>query len=504
MIASVASSTLFGVEGRPVSIEVHVSSGLPAFTVVGLPDAACRESRDRVCAALLSSGLPWPMRRVTVNLAPSGVRKGGVGLDLPIAIALLVATEHVPAAAVDGCAFLGELGLDGSVRRIAGVLPLVDALHARAVVVSRDCAPEASLVARVPVRGVSTLTEVVDALRGRATWPDPAAPAPAEAGESIPDLADVRGQVLGRWAVEVAAAGGHHLLLSGPPGSGKTMLARRLPGLLPRLDIDRALAVTRIHSAAGIPLPPGGLVDRAPFRAPHHSSSSVSLIGGGTASMRPGEVSCAHHGVLFLDEMGEFPASVLDCLRQPLEEGVVWVSRAKASVVFPAQFLLVGATNPCPCGEGTAPGACRCTDAARSRYARRLSGPLLDRFDLRVGVDRPAVEELLAATPAEPTAAVAARVAAARGAAKGRGFGCNAELPADRLDQLAPLTAPAARVLERELRGGRISARGLHRIRRVARTLADLGGGPDLVDDDHVCGALELRSLNVLPPAVSS
>jgi magnesium chelatase family protein len=282
------------------------------------------------------------------------------------------------------------------------------------------------------------------------------------------------------------------------------MLARRLPGLLPRLDIDRALAVTRIHSAAGIPLPPGGLVDRAPFRAPHHSSSSVSLIGGGTASMRPGEVSCAHHGVLFLDEMGEFPASVLDCLRQPLEEGVVWVSRAKASVVFPARFLLVGATNPCPCGEGTAPGSCRCTDAARARYARRLSGPLLDRFDLRVGVDRPAVEELLAATPAEPTSAVAARVAEARAAARQRGFGCNAELPADRLDQLVPLTAPAARVLEHELRGGHISARGLHRIRRVARTLADLRGVPDVVDDLHVCGALELRSLNVLPHAVAS
>jgi len=494
VISAIPSATLFGVDGSAVLVEVHVSQGLPGFTIVGLPDAACRESRDRVRAALMSSGLSWPLRRVTVNLAPSGTRKGGPGLDLPIAVGLLVAAGELDAEAVKGMALLGELGLDGTIRRVPGVVPLVEAMEAPVVVVPPDCGHEAALVGRHRVHVASTVTELLACLRGESPWPRMPDPPPRPPAGGGVDLAEVRGQQVGRAALEVCAAGGHHLLLSGPPGSGKTMLAVRLPGLLPPLERDEALVATRIHSAAGGALPGGGLVDRAPFRAPHHGASSVALIGGGSAWMRPGEVSLAHGGVLFLDEMAEFPAPVLDALRQPLEEGVVRVSRAKASVSFPARFLLIGATNPCPCGEGGPRGACRCSDAARARYHRRLSGPLLDRFDLRVVVGRPEVGALLGGPAGEATSAVADRVAAARERARARGAVANAHLPARRLDELAPLTPTASRLLEQRLRNGTLSARGLHRVRRVARTVADLAGAPALVDDDHVGLALGLRA----------
>ncbi|MFP5320491.1 MAG: YifB family Mg chelatase-like AAA ATPase [Acidimicrobiia bacterium] len=491
VLASVTAATLLGVTGHRVRVEVHVGSGLPSFSLVGLPDAACREARDRVRAAIASSELAWPMQRITVNLAPSSLPKIGTGLDLAVAVGVLVATGAVPAEAVEGWAFVGELGLDGSLRPVRGTVPLVAGVRAgvRGVVVAPAAAGEAAVVGGVEVRCAGTLGEVVAALRAERPWPDPP-PVDEPPPEVQPDLADVRGQPLGRRAVEIAAAGGHHLLLTGPPGAGKTMLATRLPGVLPDLDEEAALEVTQIHSAAGLTAA-RRLVRRPPFRAPHHTASAVALIGGGAAALRPGEVSCAHRGVLFCDELGEFPPSVLDALRQPLEEGVVRINRVRASTTFPARFQLVAATNPCPCGPGA--GGCRCSEHSRARYVRRLSGPLLDRIDLRVEVDRPEPGDLLGGGDGEPSSVVARRVVAARRRAAERGVRVNADLPTAVLRRSAPLTPGARRLLEALVRSGRLSGRGVDRVRRVALTVADLDGCEPPLDEQRIAVALAFR-----------
>ncbi|MDJ0848474.1 MAG: YifB family Mg chelatase-like AAA ATPase [Myxococcota bacterium] len=481
-MSRVLGAALQGVEGVPVEVEVRISSQLPKVDVVGLPEAAVRESAARVRAAIASSGLEFPQHRVTVNLAPAEVRKSGAGLDLAIAVGVLAASGHLECGGLDGIGMVGELALDGRLRAVRGALALTLALRdagCRRVVVPAPSAAEAALAPGIEVLSAPDLRSVCGHLHEAGEPLETARPARAATPVGYPELSDVRGQEHAKRALEIAAAGGHAIFLRGTPGCGKTMLARRLPGLLPPPSFEEALAVTRIHGAAGQLGSEAPIVSQRPFRAPHHTASTAGLLGGGQPP-RPGEVSLAHHGVLFLDELPEFQRSTLEALRQVLEDRRVVIARARSTCVFPAHVQLVTAANPCPCGwRGSPSRDCRCDDEAVARYAARVSGPLLDRIDLHLSLQAVPWSELDAGPLGPSTREVAARVTWARRRATGRlgtTGGSNAEIPDARLDDQVAATPEARALLGRAVERLALSARAARRVLRVARTIADLAG----------------------------
>ena len=503
MIAKVHTATLHGIDAIEVTVEAGLSGGTPGFAIVGLPDASVRESGERVNAAIRSSGFDYPFKRVTVNLAPADLRKEGPSLDLPICLSILSTSGQIPLEAFDGTLVAGELGLDGLVRPIDGAVCMAlmcqDKGYKRMILPEKN-APEATVANGVEVFGVTHLREVVDLLID----PDSRDPLPTvdfenqEQPEYGTDFGDVKGQSQAKRALEISAAGGHNMIMVGSPGSGKTMLARRLPSILPPLTREEAIEVTRVYSSAGMMDGRNGLIWERPFRSPHHGASHAAIVGGGRVP-KPGQISLAHHGVLFLDEMPEFDRNVLEGLRQPLEDGVISVARVQASMEFPAQLMLIGALNPCPCGyHGDRVKQCSCTSDAIRRYMGRLSGPLLDRIDMHVQVPRLSQEELIAARTGENSATIRQRVVSARkmqAERLGGGNRVNARMSPKEMRTHCPLDDGCTEFLRVASGKLGLSARVFDRVIRVARTIADIESAPE-IREDHLSEAVQYRTLD--------